>query len=629
MALTAARQPGTAAPPAGAARRPGDARPGRAEGLEQWNRCLRFFPYATAAALVAVAVTAYARSLTHGFIYDDESQILLNPFVVNPHLWPRIFSGSAWSFEGQGLGMNFYRPLRFVCYWILYRGAGPAPAAFHALNVLIYALTVLLVYRLGVRLLGGEVPALAGALLWALHPSHVEATAWISALPDLGCGFFFLLAFLLFLRAETLPQPGRRGHVLAALAYLPALFFKEAALTLPLVLLAYRFFLEPREAREAADAKGRWWLNWSLYLAPVAFYLAARRYALGRFAETAHLWRVKPQDVEAALGLMGQHFRIFFWPAGLSVFRTFELGASLRSPWPWLALAVLVFALAGRRRQPLVGFLVWWWFLTLLPCLDVRQLSSPLVADRFSYLPSVGLCLAISQLALEQFPARLPRLPSLGFAAVSLLVLLLLESSRTAQAVAHWRDEESLLGYSLKQSPDSPSLHWSRGIVFEYRNGDYQQAENEYRLALQLNHSSFRPIAQLDYESTLGLGRVAQHGGDLKTAMTDYESAVRLFPHLSPAYDALGAMFFPRQDYARAATWFERAVQVNSQDLGARFYLGNCYLNLGRGREAAQQFHATTVIDPTFQAGYDAETRALRAASESRGAAGEQLGSPK
>src|SRR5208337_4805747 len=123
------------------------------------------------------------------------------------------------------------------------------------------------------------------------------------------------------------------------------------------------------------------------------------------------------------IGLMGQHAKLFFWPVHLNVFHTFDPGPSLRSPWPWLTLLVLVAAGALRKRQPVLGFLVAWWAVTLLPCLDVRQLSFPLLAERFSYLPSVGLCLALAYLGLC-LPQELPRI-RLAPAVLLLLALVM------------------------------------------------------------------------------------------------------------------------------------------------------------------------------------------------------------
>src|SRR6266568_6512323 len=156
--------------------------------FDRWSVYLERYPYASGALLALVTGGIFAGILANGFVYDDEKQLLENPFVRNPHLWPRIFTGSVWSFLGAAAEANFYRPLHIFSYWLIYRLAGLDPAGYHAFQWLLYMATTLLVFELGRQMLASELAAFAGALLWALHPLHVEAVAWIAAVPEVGCG---------------------------------------------------------------------------------------------------------------------------------------------------------------------------------------------------------------------------------------------------------------------------------------------------------------------------------------------------------------------------------------------------------------------------------------------------------
>ncbi len=579
---------------------------------------LKNHPLLTAGVLVLVTFSVYARALANAFVYDDEQQILQNPFVLNPHLWSRIFTGGVWSFQGVAARGNFYRPLQIFSYWLVYRLAGPEPAVFHLVHLLLYSSTVWLVYRLGCHLLQTELAAFAGALLWAVHPLHVEAVAWIAGWPEAGFGFFYLLGFLLFLRAERATQGQALRHSLAALAYFPALFFKEMAVSFPLMVLAYWFF---RPAKES-------WLNRGArfvpYLVTSGTYVAIRRLVLGHLTHLVHLWKISPSVLTASVGLLGEHTKMFFWPARLTVFRNFELGASVRSPWPWLTLLALVAALGIRKREPLLSFLVFWWPVTLLPCLDARQLSIPLVADRFSYIPSVGLCLAISFMTLVVLPkwmpsARLTRLERPCLAGVT--VVAFLWTVQTTRAIPRWRDNQTLLNYSLVQSPEAAHLHIVEAWALEYRFHDLDGAAREFETALRLNRAGLRPLASVTYDTYIGLGQVAYRKGRTGSAMSYFDKAVRLLPSFSEAYKVLGSVYFPQQDYARAAEYFAQAVNLNPLDPGARFYLGTCWIRLVRYREAAEQFRAATAVDPTYWQAYEAEARALEAAGDAEGAA--------
>ena len=586
--------------------------------LQAWEEWLEKNPRRAGAGLFLFSFVLYAGSLANGFVYDDEYQVLQNPFVLNPRLWTKIFTGSVWSFQGVAFPANYYRPLHIFSHWLVYRLAGPNPAAFHLFQVWVYAATVWLAYRLARELLRNEVAALAGALLWALHPLHVEAVAWIASVPDTGYGFFYLLGLLAFLRAERASKNPWLAHGLAALAFLPALFYKEMALSFPLLLVAYWFFLSP--AQDTAGWRSRA-LRLAPYVAAVALSIVIRFAALGYVTQSGGLWRITPRVAGAAVGLLGEHTRIFLRPTHLNVFRTFELGPSLRSPWPWVTLMALGATLWLRKRAPLPAFLIAWWAIGLVPCLDIRQLSFPLVAERFAYVPSLALCLAMAWVVVVGLPRWLPGARPARVALPALGLLMVFYAVQTVRAIPNWHDNQSLADYSMRVSPQAALLHVIQALVLQYHHGDWDGAAREYQTALRLNASSVKPLAKVTYDCYIGLGQIAHGRGQTEEAREYFERAIRVSPNDSPAYDALGAIFFPHGDYARAAEYFAQAVKVNPQDVSARFYLGTCWMKLGRYREAAEQFRAGREIDPAFRQAYEAEARALEAAGDPAAAA--------
>jgi len=561
--------------------------------------------------LGGVTFVVFSGSLANGFVYDDNPQILQNAFILNSHLWKQIFTGSVWSFQGGKT--NFYRPLQFACYWVLYRMGGPNPAVFHLLNLLVYAFSAGLVYWLARRLFANDIVAFAGALLWALHPVHVEAVAWISALPDVGFAFFTLLAFLCFICAEQDGAKRRRYHLLASLSFFVALFFKEMALSFPFLLLAYWFFLGKPE---------RWsrrLLRWSPYVAATVAYLVVRYQALGYITQGGHLWEISPRVAGAALGLLGQNTKILLWPAHLNVFRMFYLGPSLFSPWPWITLLCIGVAFWMRKREPLLGFLIVWWPVTLLPVLDIRQLSFPLLADRFLYFPSIGPCLAVAYLLLQWLPRRVPRARMVPVAASAIGLAMIFCGAQTLRAIPHWRDNNTLIHYSLTQSPNSPLLHMARGVVLEYEHGDMKGALREYNTAWRLNQQSSWPL-NMAHDYYLAVGRILLRTGNKQGAIEDFKKAHDAAPDSSQPTDALGAVYFPQGDYTRAAKYFEQSVKADPQDVTARFYLGTCWTKLGKYRQAAAEFHAARKVVPDYWQAYQAEANALEAAGESSAA---------
>lgn len=589
-----------------------DRRLSLADHCDRWLEKNRFV---AGALLIAVTLLVFSGAIANGFVSDDHLQILQNPRVLNFHNWTHIFTSSVWSFRDAGKRVDFYRPLQIFSYWLVYRFAGPNPAAFHLVQLLFYCASVGLVWRLGRELVSSELAAFAGALLWAVHPLHVEAVAWIGCWPETGFVFFYLAGFLLFIRAENDAQGNVLKHWFAALAYFPALFFKESAASFPLMVLAYWFYHE---------SKWRWRdlaARWAPYLASIATYALIRRLALGHLVPASHPSPISGITGPAALGLLGWHAKLFFWPANLSFSRSFDLAESLHSTWPWMVLFVVLVALAGRMREPILGFLVLWWVIALLPCLNIHYLSTPILAERFSYLPSVGLCLAISYLFLRRLPQSIPKFENRRYALPIPAIILCLWIVQTIRSVPIWRDDATLAATSLKHSPRSASLHLFRAWSLEWKGGDPDDAVAEYKHAMLLNAESLSPQATIPYDAYMGLGRIAQQKGRWGMASGYYRMAAHILPKAALAYHMLGVLYFTRREYATAADYLVQAVQRDPEDLIGRYYLGACWMQVGNYREAAFEFGSAVAADPTYREAYEAEARALEAAGDSAGAA--------
>jgi tetratricopeptide (TPR) repeat protein len=583
--------------------------------LAKWNEQIAKHPRLAGGVLFLATFAVFQRSLAGAFVFDDVPLILQNPYLATAGYWQQVFRGAIDPFRGPAAHANYYRPLQFLVYWVLDRVAGLNPQAFHLFHLCLCAGTVWLLFLLGRELLGHDLAAFTGALLWALHPLHVEVIAWIAALPDAAAAFFMVGSFWLFVRAENKGAPRVASHVGAVLLYLPALFFKETALSFPLLIIAYWIFFGAKESWSRRAVR------WVPYALATAGYIAVRIAALGRFSLAPQPGKISLRMIAVAVAVLGEHAKFFFWPVNLNLARTFDLPGILRSPWPWLTLLAIFAAFALRKRQPVLGFLVAWWLVTFLPCLDVRQIVGLPLGDRFSYLPTVGPCLAIAFGALVLLPERLPRLEPARVLVPALLVVLGLWTVQDIRTVPNWHDEAALWNHTAQAAPGSALAHLFRGIVLEREKGDLDGAAKEYETALRLNQVSFHPTAGMVYECDLGLGRIALLKGRTQEAVAYFEKAVQVAPALSAAYRALGALYFPQGNYAKAAQYFVRAVEINPQDVEARFYLGTCWLKLGKPLQAASEFHAARVVAPDYLQAYDAEARALEAAGDAAGAA--------
>jgi hypothetical protein len=324
----------------------------------------------------------------------------------------------------------------------------------------------------------------------------------------------------------------------------------------------------------------------------------------------------------SAVALLGRNASLFFWPVGLNPARTFDLGPLLVSPWPWVTLLGLAAALWFRKRAPQLTFLAAWWAVTLIPCLDIRQLGVPKVADRFSYMPSVGLCLAIALTVLVLLPSWLSRPGLARMLAPVLALLAVFWASQTLILIPIWKSDTSLMVRVRAEAPDAAWPHVAEGDILRFQEGDLDGSEREYQTALRLASDPARERSpEVIYDSFIGLGGVAQERGQDQQALIYFQKAADTLPQLSNAYDSLGAYYFPRQDYATASLYFSKAVKANPQDVVAHIYLGNCWMKLAKFKDAAAEFHAAREVDPSLKQAYMSEARALDALGESEAAA--------
>src|SRR5208283_426287 len=194
--------------------------------------------------------------------------------------------------------------------------------------------------------------------------------------------------------------------------------------------------------------------------------------------------------------------------------------------------------------------------------------------------------------ALDWLPRQVARpqtTPGLVLAVTVLMALWIIQDVRT---VPHWHDNVSLWDQAYVAVPDSATAHLLRGSLLQQRDGNLDAAAEEYQLALKLNQASERPLPGVTAECSVLLGEVASSHDRVQEAISDYNQALRAVPGYSPAYKALGIIYFPRGDYAKAQGYFQKAVALDPNELESRFYLGTCYLKLGDPRLAAAQFRA-------------------------------------
>ncbi len=537
-----------------------------------------------------LALALFANTLWNGFVFDDTHQILNNPWIRDLRHLSQIFGSDVWAFAAKD--SNYYRPLMHVVYAGIYVTFGAMPWVFHAVNVLLHGAVTIVFFLLILRILndshisGHEIKgtvALLAALVFAAHPIHTEAVAWIGGLPDLGCAFFFLASILFFIKAFDQPVRSLLFHVGGALFFLMATLFKEPGVTLPGIVLLIDVTWH-RNQRPLSF----WILRYGTLTLGVALYVILRLNAIKG---------IMPHVSESQFGLWQAFdvsgaaiWRYISWlaaPLKLNAFNTMESATGFPS---FLALLVLLLVLGWAlwNRSVLIIFGIGMLFIPLIPALCAPALLPGLDnpwAERYAYLPSAGFIILI----VIAYAAARKRIKQGYILTIALTLIIALFGVLTVSRNNVWKSDLTLWTDTVHKSPNSGAVQAYLGHAL-FASGDVDSAIQHYQIAIRL-----KPEFSETYNN-LGVALAAQ--GRHREALPVYLEAVRLRPrwslprvNLSITLSALGA-------FKDASIEAERAIKLEPLSAKAYHALGCAFGNLGRLNQAADAFRRAVELDP-------------------------------
>ncbi len=601
--------------------------------------------------LALLTVLPYANSMRNGFVWDDHQQIVMNPDLQPGSDWSHLFSAGVWSYlHRESPAKNlYYRPLQMATYRAVIATAGVSPLALHAVCAGFATASVLLAFAFFWKITGRMEVAYCAAALFAVHPIHAEAVDWISALPDIGCTVFVLLAFLFFLLLPGALAAANRNSARSALSWLvwtlsvgcfaAALLWKETAAVFP-VLVAVHVFLVPHQRNIVVRLKAAMMASLPFWMV-VAGYLLLRFRLLGVIAASQRNWELSPLSLAlTVVTLMADYWWKLLLPVHLSAYHVFSPQTSLLDVRAAAAVAFVVLMLRivvyAARRMPLVSFCIAWVFITLLPVMDIYAVGRNVFAERYLYLPSVGFCLLITLAAgevLQKVPVR--RRTIVGFSALAAVVVTL--GSMTSERNSDWQDDATLFASTLETSPNAPFVHIMVAAAENDKPSGHESAEQHYLEAANLAAAevppdrvnlatAYRGLASIysersDYERSLAMlgkareadpsdteidgeqGLILTRAGRWEEASQYLQRAAGSSGENENVLNALG-IYAQRSGHEldQAASYFKRALAVHpAQDnfnASLRNNLGSVYGEQGRYADAIVQFKAAEAIAP-------------------------------
>jgi len=469
--------------------------------------------------LAALTVAVYLVSFHNGFVWDDDYIIVKNPATFQ-------LSGFSDLLFSPDVVKPYYRPLNRATYLLNYWLTGMNPAGFHAVNVLIHLLNVILFYSVGCRISSNRVGPFIAALLFAVHPLNTESVDFISARNNLLSFFFTMAAFFLYLRSN---RKSMAWLSCSALLFLLGLLSKETAFMLIALLVldsVYPFALAGAESWRGKMVK------LLPYLLVVACYLTMRTYALqGIMGIGTHS--------DGLLGRLAQNFysipqylRWFLFPADLTIFHTMPKSASDYSHWLFPAWAVIALGLwliiRWHNKPALFGLL--WFAVNYIPIANIVPIPSAPMAERYMYIPAAGLCLIVgewcSYLYSKDATKRMAKVAT--FMAIAFLAAL------TVKRNLEWKDDVTLFASVVKNDPSSRKGHFSLGNALKDR-GQLAAAQREWEKTLELDPGHPEALAQL--------GTLAAIQGNLPKAERYYLTALRFDPGNAMIHFNLGKIY--------------------------------------------------------------------------------------
>jgi tetratricopeptide (TPR) repeat protein len=571
--------------------------------------------------LIVAILAAYWPVQGFGFVnYDDPAFVTDNSHVRPGLTWESI----RWAFT------SFYtcnwHPLTWLSLMLDVSLFGVNPAAHHIVSVIIHILSALLLFGALRIMTSARWPSALVAALFALHPLHVESVAWIAERKDVLSGLFWMATLLAY--AHYARKPGRRRMSLVVFACTLGLLAKPMAVTLPAVLLLIDFWplgritfdrgALPRGLRQCFVEKLP---LFALVIVSCVVTLVAQRQggAVVPFDIIPFFDRLANGSVAYV-----KYLGLTVWPAGLAVYYPHARG-TLPLWQSLLALLGLLFVSAAafkwRCRFPylLAG---WLWYLgTLVPVIGLVQVGDQALADRYTYVPLIGIFI-IAAWALRDF-SRAKRVPAIIIAPLCVAVLSAL-AIRTSVQAHTWRDSVTLFKHDIEVAGDSFIAHKNLGVALadDYRNFD--EAADHCQKAISLNPN--------DADVYYNLGNALFNGGKTDDAVIAFRAALSLNPALVNAYDNLGNALASRHDfqeaisvwseelrldpgevgaminignadcmlekYAEAIPYYEKALEKNPGDLGTWCNMGFAYQKIGDIQKAADAFRQALRIDP-------------------------------
>lgn len=521
--------------------------------------CQKHLKLLLCVALAAIIVLVFFQTYNHEFInFDDNTYITANPNIKNGI----NFNSLKWAFTTGHEGN--WHPLTWISHLIDYELYGLKPTGHHLTNVLLHAVNSLLLFLLLTKLTGTTYRSFFVAVLFAVHPLHVESVAWAAERKDVLCAFFWMFSIMLYVRYVEQPLPGR--YLALIVAFTLGLLCKPIIVTLPLTLLVIDYWPLNRRPDTASVpeqstlGKSMWSSFYLIEKTPLL--VLAFTVSLITFQMQKEAGGVTPVDFHNILLNSGnaaisyiKYITQMVWPSRLAVFYPFiEESISITKVIFSIVIIGLATALATayRKRFPYIisGWL--WYMVTILPVIGILRIGRQAHADRYTYIPLIGLFVVVVWGLSDLSKAFGIRTRYLAVFAVAVISSLMFTAYRQ---VGYWQNSYTLFRHAEEYTVNN--------CITQNNIGEALMSNGKY-------HEAYRYIIE----------------------------SIRIKPNFEVAHNNMGIINFNMGKLTDAEEAFQTSLKIKPSYATARYNLAVMYSNLGKTTLALNEYLELTKTAP-------------------------------
>jgi Tfp pilus assembly protein PilF len=539
------------------------------------NRRLEWCVYAL---LILTICAVYSQVRHFDFVnFDDPEYISGNNHVRAGLTW----DGLKWAFTSTAAANWF--PLTWISNMAAYQIFGLDSGWHHLINVLFHALASLLLLAALRRMTGALWPSAFVAFVFALHPLHVESVAWVAERKDVLCAFFWCLTLWCYARYAA--RPSAAGYAFVVLAFCGGLMAKSMIVTLPFVLL----LLDLWPLRRPSGRALLWEKAPLLALAGAVSVVTLISQQQGHAVRSLTSLPVGLRLANAAWTYMAYMGRMF-WPAKLAVYYPYShhvSGSHLLVAGTVLAVMTIL-AVRWFRPYPYVA-VGWFWYLgTLVPVIGLVQVGGQSSADRYTYLPTIGLTIVLGWGAidlLKRYPGTRKAIASAAVAAACICLVL------TAIQVSYWANSGLLFQHAVDVTTGN---YIADNNLADYYLTQMRTAEARAPVLEALRLNPYYP------EAHINLATILRRTGQMGESEREYQEAIRLQPINAGAYAGYGALLLQEGRLSDAVGEFAKVVDLQPEDAEGRYNLGRVLAAVGRFDQGVAQLNEAIRLRPDY-----------------------------